>query len=85
MQCPITLDVMRDLVTVADGRIYERSAIEAHFRTGKSTSPMTNEPLPSLQLVPDRELRRRCQEFERKPGARRRLRAQRGAQGRAAR
>jgi len=81
VQCPITMDVMRDPVTAADGRNYEQAAIEAHIATGRATSPMTNAPLPSLALVPNRQQQRRCQEFERKQQRRRQQQAQRGGGG----
>lgn len=55
--CPITLDLPWEPVIAEDGRIYERLAIEEHFRSkrhGELRSPMTNEPmgrklLPALQ------------------------------------
>ena len=40
--CPITLEIMSDPVVAADGRTYERSAIEDWLSTGKQTSPLTN-------------------------------------------
>ena len=46
--CPITQELPVDPVTAEDGRVYERSAIEAHIR-GRSAealkSPITNEPM----------------------------------------
>jgi len=80
VQCPITLDVMQDPVTAADGRNYERAAIEGHFATGRHTSPRTGAALASLELGPNRQLQRRCQEFSRKQEARRAGRAQREAE-----
>ncbi|EOD14541.1 hypothetical protein EMIHUDRAFT_196929 [Emiliania huxleyi CCMP1516] len=56
--CPITQELPVDPVTAEDGRVYERSAIEAHIR-GRSAealkSPITNEPmgarlLPAVQV-----------------------------------
>ena len=46
--CPITLDLPYDPVTAADGRIYERLAIEAHINNNSNRilkSPMTNESM----------------------------------------
>ena len=74
---------MQDPVTAADGRNYERELIQAHCATGRHTSPMTGAELPSLELVPNSELQRRCQEFELKQEARRANRAQRKAGGQA--
>ena len=46
--CPITQELPVDPVTAEDGRVYERSAIEAHIK-GRSAealkSPITNEPM----------------------------------------
>ena len=69
----------QDPVTAANGRNYERAAIEGHFATGRHSSPMTGAPLPSLKLVPNRELQRRCQALSRKQEAQRAGRAQRDA------
>lgn len=51
--CPITQQIMMDPVSCADGYSYERRAIESWFRSGKFTSPMTNESLSSITLVPN--------------------------------
>eukprot|EP00887_Chlorella_sp_A99_P002971 scaffold24.g2971.t1 len=60
--CPITREPMRDPVLAADGRTYERAAIEAWIaqQLGKGClpdSPMTGEPLEHLQLAPNHNLR----------------------------
>eukprot|EP00111_Clytia_hemisphaerica_P015432 TCONS_00045583-protein len=55
--CPITRELMADPVLVADGFTYERSSIASWFDSGNITSPMTNKPLPSNQLVPNRSLK----------------------------
>ena len=58
LTCPITLELPFDPVTAEDGRVYERSAIEEHFK-GKTVaqlkSPMTNERMgkrlfPAVQI-----------------------------------
>ncbi|GFS40418.1 WD repeat, SAM and U-box domain-containing protein 1 [Nephila pilipes] len=54
--CPITQEVMRDPVVVADGYSYERHAIEEWFQNGKETSPMTNETLTHKIVIPNRVL-----------------------------
>ncbi|XP_065199529.1 WD repeat, SAM and U-box domain-containing protein 1-like [Planococcus citri] len=51
--CPITHQIMEDPVICADGYAYERSAIESWFQSGKLTSPMTNQLLPSIKVKPD--------------------------------
>ncbi|EQC28379.1 hypothetical protein SDRG_13926 [Saprolegnia diclina VS20] len=59
VMCPITRQVMLDPVVAMDGHSYERSAIEA-WLTARAvpTSPLTNEPLPSTQLLPNTALKK---------------------------
>lgn len=47
-----------DPVRAADGRAYDRSAIEMWLTT-HDTSPMTNEPMPHKRLVSDPELKQK--------------------------
>ena len=54
--CPITQAVMVDPCVCADGRSYERAAIEAWLEA-HDTSPHSNEPLEHKQLVPNITLR----------------------------
>lgn len=54
--CPITHEVMQDPVICADGKSYERAAIEAWLQT-HDTSPSTNLPLENKQLTPNIALR----------------------------
>jgi hypothetical protein len=49
--------LMMDPVIAQDGFTYERKAIEMWFRNGNDSSPMTNEPLPSLLLIPNNNLK----------------------------
>ncbi|XP_070536971.1 WD repeat, SAM and U-box domain-containing protein 1-like [Ptychodera flava] len=55
--CPITREIMRDPVIASDGYSYERSSIESWMRSGKNTSPMTNNILPNTTLTPNRMLK----------------------------
>lgn len=48
---------MLDPVIAQDGFTYERKAIQMWFDNGNDTSPMTNEPLPSLVLIPNNNLK----------------------------
>ena len=48
--CPITYEIMRDPVVVADGHSYERKAIEQWLEK-RSRSPMTAKPLTSKALA----------------------------------
>jgi U-box domain/Sel1 repeat len=56
LTCPITLELPWDPVTAMDGRIYERTAIEAHFGSNNGfqntrPSPVTNAHI-NTQLLP---------------------------------
>lgn len=58
--CPITHEVMTDPVLASDGFTYQREAIQNVFSTASRTavrSPMTNEPLENLTLIPNRALK----------------------------
>ena len=44
---------MTDPVVCADGNTYERSTIEAWFKTGNTTSPLTGVELESTSLIPN--------------------------------
>lgn len=52
-QCPITLEVMKDPVTLASGQTYERGSIQRWFRTGKKTCPTTRQELRKPELIPN--------------------------------
>ena len=56
LTCPITGDILKDPVVATDGHTYERAAIE-RWLTDHQTSPLTNAPLASKQLVPNLRLR----------------------------
>jgi hypothetical protein len=57
LECPLTMEVMRDPVFTADGQTYERTEIEKWFALGNRTSPLTGEALPSTSLLPNIALR----------------------------
>ena len=61
--CPITTEVMREPVLAADGRTYERDAIE-QWLASNSTSPMTREPMESTKLLPNLALKTLIREHE---------------------
>lgn len=54
--CPITTDVMQDPVILADGRSYERSAIEQWLASSKR-SPMTGAALEHNHVLPNVNLK----------------------------
>ncbi|XP_027512035.1 WD repeat, SAM and U-box domain-containing protein 1 isoform X1 [Corapipo altera] len=55
--CPITRELMKDPVIAADGYSYEREAMEHWISNKRRSSPMTNLPLHSLMLTPNRTLK----------------------------
>lgn len=61
--CPITYCLMEDPVIASDGHTYERKAIEDWFQS-HDTSPMTNETLDHLDLIPNYLARSQIQELE---------------------
>lgn len=61
--CPITTEVMREPVLAADGRTYERDAIE-QWLASNSTSPMTRKPMESTKLLPNLALKTLIREHE---------------------
>ncbi|KAM9235999.1 WD repeat, SAM and U-box domain-containing protein 1 isoform 4-T4 [Leptosomus discolor] len=55
--CPITRELMKDPVIAADGYSYEKEAMENWISNKRRSSPMTNLPLHSLLLTPNRTLK----------------------------
>ncbi|XP_021253304.1 WD repeat, SAM and U-box domain-containing protein 1 isoform X3 [Numida meleagris] len=55
--CPITRELMKDPVIAADGYSYEKEAMENWISNERRSSPMTNLPLHSLVLTPNRTLK----------------------------
>jgi hypothetical protein len=60
--CPIGLEVKRRPFVAADGFSYEEDHLRAWLRD-HATSPMTNDPLPSTTIVPNRSLRAAIEEW----------------------
>lgn len=62
-RCPISLELMRDPVTVCTGQTYDRSSIESWVATGNTTCPVTRVPLSDFTLIPNHTLRRLIQDW----------------------
>ena len=56
------MELMRDPVMAMDGHTYERRNIE-RWLADHQTSPKTNEPLPSLTLVPNHAVKSMVQDY----------------------
>ena len=68
--CSLTLELMRDPVSTADGHTYERAAIARWFAQGKTTSPNTGAALKHQNLIPNIALRQTIEEWADKNNAR---------------
>ncbi|XP_059647802.1 U-box domain-containing protein 26-like [Cornus florida] len=62
-RCPISLELMRDPVTVSTGQTYDRASIESWVAMGNVTCPVTRAPLTDFTLIPNHTLRRLIQEW----------------------
>ncbi|KAA8536206.1 hypothetical protein F0562_028684 [Nyssa sinensis] len=62
-RCPISLELMRDPVTVSTGQTYDRISIESWVATGNTTCPVTRAQLNDFTLIPNHTLRRLIQEW----------------------
>ncbi|CAN6251857.1 unnamed protein product [Urochloa humidicola] len=56
-RCPISLELMRDPVTVSTGQTYDRTSIESWVATGNTTCPVTRAPLADFTFIPNHTLR----------------------------
>lgn len=65
-RCPISLEIMVDPVTAADGYSYERSQIKTWFDTGNKTSPKTNLVLEHTFVNPNQILKQQIREYTEK-------------------
>ncbi|XP_010558593.1 PREDICTED: U-box domain-containing protein 21 [Tarenaya hassleriana] len=65
-RCPISLDLMKDPVTLSTGITYDRNSIESWFESGKDSCPVTNRTLDHTNrtvLIPNHTMRKMIQEW----------------------
>ncbi|KAF4664736.1 WD repeat, SAM and U-box domain-containing protein 1 [Perkinsus olseni] len=63
-ECPITQELMTDPVTLVEtGFTYERSALRNAFKRRPKIDPLTNAPLRSQRVVPNRALKSAIETF----------------------
>ncbi|XP_068661755.1 U-box domain-containing protein 21-like [Aristolochia californica] len=62
-RCPISLDLMKDPVTLCTGITYDRQSIETWLDSGNNTCPVTNQVLKSFEQIPNHNIRRMIQDW----------------------
>lgn len=62
-QCPISLDLMKDPVTLSTGITYDRDSIETWIEAGNETCPVTKQVLKTFDQIPNHILRRMIQDW----------------------
>lgn len=61
--CPISLQLMKDPVTLSTGTTYDRESIETWIEAGNATCPVTNQVLSSLDPIPNHAIRKIIQHW----------------------
>ncbi|XP_023514876.1 U-box domain-containing protein 21-like [Cucurbita pepo subsp. pepo] len=59
--CPISLDLMKDPVTMSTGITYDRANIETWIEGGNFSCPFTNQPLHTIDSIPNHNIRKMIQ------------------------
>ncbi|KAL6970045.1 hypothetical protein U1Q18_029752 [Sarracenia purpurea var. burkii] len=62
-RCPISLDLMKDPVTLSTGITYDRESIEQWIEAGNQTCPITNQVLRSQEPIPNHTIRKMIQDW----------------------
>ncbi|KAI3798628.1 hypothetical protein L1987_33906 [Smallanthus sonchifolius] len=62
-RCPISLDLMKDPVTLSTGITYDRESIEKWIQDGNQTCPVTNQVLTNFEQIPNHMIRRMIQDW----------------------
>ncbi|KAL0540367.1 hypothetical protein IC582_024604 [Cucumis melo] len=62
-RCPISLDLMKDPVTLSTGITYDRASIETWIEGGNFTCPFTNQPLQTIDSIPNHNIRKMIQDW----------------------
>lgn len=61
--CPISLDLMKDPVTLPTGITYDRQSIESWIEAGNATCPITNKVLKDVEPIPNHAIRKIIQDW----------------------
>lgn len=62
-RCPISLDMMKDPVTLSTGITYDRENVERWFEEGNITCPVTNQVVRNFDMIPNHSLRMMIQDW----------------------
>ncbi|KAG6656817.1 U-box domain-containing protein 21-like [Carya illinoinensis] len=62
-RCPISLDLMKDPVTLSTGITYDRENIEKWIEAGNQTCPVSNQVLMSFDQIPNHAIRKMIQDW----------------------
>ena len=62
-RCPISLDLMKDPVTLSTGITYDRESVERWFDDGNFTCPVTNQIVKNFDMIPNHSLRIMIQDW----------------------
>ncbi|XP_073282455.1 U-box domain-containing protein 20-like [Primulina huaijiensis] len=62
-RCPISLDLMKDPVTLSTGITYDRESIEKWIEAGNVTCPITKRVLRDLEPIPNHAIRKIIQDW----------------------
>lgn len=62
-RCPISLELMKDPVTLSTGITYDRHSIETWIEAGNKTCPITNQVLKTFEPIPNHTLRKMIQDW----------------------
>ncbi|KZV46408.1 U-box domain-containing protein 21-like [Dorcoceras hygrometricum] len=62
-RCPISLDLMKDPVTLSTGITYDRESIEKWIEAGNVTCPITKKILRSIEPIPNHAIRQIIQDW----------------------
>lgn len=60
-RCPISLDLMKDPVTLSTGITYDRENIEKWIESGNNTCPITNRRITNQEPIPNHAFRKMIQ------------------------
>ncbi|GLJ51869.1 hypothetical protein SUGI_1101870 [Cryptomeria japonica] len=63
LRCPISLEIMKDPVTLSTGITYDRHSIETWLDAGNNVCPVTSQILHTHDTIPNHALRRFIQDW----------------------